>query len=232
MGSILWFAVALGALGLSPTDVERAKRSVFQAERYQRTMPHQPAPEATPSRPLRTSPPPRLNRPHRARPQALNPVSSEVGSALVKGVLIVLGVLGLLWLVLRMTDAWRSRVVAFPAPRSGSTPQPIPKEEMTTSEELAGRGAYADAIRALLNEAILHLRAKAVLDIGCSTTGREVLRQAKLKAEGAGALRALVDAVEITCFAGEPADRARYEGCRAQKALLDAAIGPGDDPWT
>lgn len=97
------------------------------------------------------------------------------------------------------------------------------------AEELARRGAYAEAIHVLLLRTLQELARSAAVRIAPSHTSREVLARVPLGAEARGALEDLIVAVELTHFGDEPAGLEDYGRCRSQFQRFAAAFraGPG-----
>lgn len=92
------------------------------------------------------------------------------------------------------------------------------------AEELARRGAFAEAIHTLLLRTLQELARSAAVRVGPATTSREVLARVPLLADARTALAGLITAVEITHFGAEPASVADYERCRDQFHVFAAAF--------
>ena len=92
------------------------------------------------------------------------------------------------------------------------------------AEELARRGAFAEAIHMLLLRTLQELARSAAVRVGPATTSREVLARVPLLADARTALARLITAVEITHFGAEPADQGDYARCREQFQVFAAAF--------
>jgi hypothetical protein len=205
--------VALAAaLAAAPTDeaVKAAAREVLSDERYQRTLP------MVGDGPLDDEELSWL----RWLGAVLNvPAHVAVAVAWVGGGVALLFIL---LAVLSRLPSLRHRQRSNPA---AATPELAallgPREK---AEVLAAAGRYAEAIHALLFEALdALLRSGGPVPLG--RTSRELWRSARLEGRAREALGALIGAVERHHFGGTPATERDYLDCRALLAQYASAGG-------
>jgi hypothetical protein len=83
------------------------------------------------------------------------------------------------------------------------------------AEEMARQGRYREAIHLLLLHALNEMHRQLKAQFADSLTSREILRAAKLPAEGNAALQDMIGRVEKSYFGEYPTSAEDYAGCRA-----------------
>ena len=101
-----------------------------------------------------------------------------------------------------------------------------PEVVLGAADELAREGRYVEAMHVLLLQALADMR-RRLGEFADSLTSREILRHAKLSPAGQGALRDIVERVELTHFGLRPATAADYRACRASFGALAQALRSG-----
>ncbi len=176
---------AILAAGQATADAGALAREVLGDEGYQKDLPS-PAPPTLP----RTLDLPELG---------------LLRFVLYAAVLVAVA-LAAVWLA-RFFLTRGARDVALPPE---ATPAPL-QVELEGPERLAAAGRWAEAIHALLLETLAALSRAARL--APSYTSREILERVRLPLPAREALEALVLAVELSRFGGEPAGEAEYRSC-------------------
>lgn len=198
-------AAARGQEGAGPEEVRAKAREVLADPRFQRELP----PHAVaPTEPIT------LNVPD------VSPVSLPVLGAAVSLVRLMLYVF--LAVALVLIGVWLAKEIV--RRRRPATVAAGPEEEVPGEGErpkahavpgdatrLAAAGRYGEAIHVLLLVTIRHLAERARLPAEPARTSRELIRLLPLKGEGRQAFEALVRAVELTLFGGQPAGAEDWE---------------------
>lgn len=216
---VLAVCVALGGVAHGDPDaaaIERARRSVLTDE-YQSVMPGQGS--AIESSGSATN-----DSEHRERERYVDTRSlDEPGSGsrmfawLLWGVVIVGGVVFVVWLASELLryggdDAAIAHDAAVPA----APDLAVIERPLGDAEELAQRGAFAEAIHTLLLRTLQELVRTSSLHVGSAMTSREILSRVPFGDAARDALAGLITAVELTHFGGSSATEADYVRCRAQ----------------
>jgi len=145
--------------------------------------------------------------------------SELIWAALICAALLLLYVLfrdGLrFW---RRPDGWEG-----PADADASGAQ-HPQDALNTADALSREGRFVEAIHLLLLQSLADIRQHLGVQFADSLTSREILRGARLPAQGRTSLREIVAAVEWTYFGGYPAELADYTACRLSFANLRQAL--------
>jgi len=119
--------------------------------------------------------------------------------------------LGLQWLLRTLRSDGESRHFSLSGGEGGAS---LPMLE--DPDELARRGLFAEAVHALLVNAIALLRQEEQEGVTPSLTSRELLGRLQLSGERLEALRYLVAKVEISIFGGRDLDRDEYVAARGR----------------
>lgn len=165
----------------------------------------------------------------RTRHREEDAASSTVLSVLLWALAAVVLALVAIWLA---RELWPRRDPALAsadeaqAPSAAETAAVIDRP-LGDADELAGRGAYAEAIHALLLRTLGELARTAAVRVERSHTSREILARVSLHADARDALAGLITAVEVTHFGDEPATAADYDRCRQQFQRFAAAFRAG-----
>jgi Domain of unknown function (DUF4129) len=146
------------------------------------------------------------------------------------GMVIVLGVLGVAWLVNEL--ARRGDDAALPpeddpGARMRAAAAAIIDRPLGDADELARCGEFAEAIHTLLLRTLQELVRSAAVRVDPATTSREILARVPLLADARSALAGLITAVEVTHFGDEPANADDYERCRRQFHVFAEALRGG-----
>ncbi len=114
---------------------------------------------------------------------------------------------------------------AAPVATSSVLAAPEPERDHTFDEvdALAESGAFTEAVHRLLLLVQERLRTRIEHGIQASLTSREILRRARLPAEGNTAFATLVAAVEVSLFGMRAANAATYALCRENSRRVLAA---------
>ncbi|GAB2177039.1 DUF4129 domain-containing protein [Dongia sp. agr-C8] len=114
---------------------------------------------------------------------------------------------------------------AAPVATSSVLAAPEPERDHTFDEvdALAESGAFTEAVHRLLLLVQERLRSRIEHGIQASLTSREILRRARLSAEGNTAFATLVAAVEVSLFGMRAANAATYALCRENSRRVLAA---------
>jgi Domain of unknown function (DUF4129) len=104
---------------------------------------------------------------------------------------------------------------------------PGAQDALTTADALSREGRFVEAIHLLLLQGLADIRQRLGLQFEDSLTSREILRRARLPAQGRTSLQEMVAAVEWTYFGGYPAELADYTACRRSFANLRQALSSG-----
>jgi hypothetical protein len=120
-----------------------------------------------------------------------------------------------------------SAVAAANSPTAASrvlaTPEPERDHTFDEVDALAESGAFTEAVHRLLLLVQERLRTRIEHGLQASLTSREILRRARLSADGAAAFASLVGAVEISLFGMRAANAATYAACRENSRRVLAA---------
>jgi hypothetical protein len=106
-------------------------------------------------------------------------------------------------------SAWDMR-----APATSGDPNAL-AEHLAQAEACAADGRYREAMHELLLQSLSDIRAQSFSRLDASLTSREILRHAKLPAQGRDALGNIIRGVEFTYFGLRPATAAEWQTCRA-----------------
>jgi hypothetical protein len=146
--------------------------------------------------------------------------SELIWAALICAALLLLYVLfrdGLrFW---RRADGWEG-----PASGADASGAQHPQDALNTADALSREGRFVEAIHVLLLQGLADIRQHLGVQFADSLTSREILRGARLPAQGRTSLREIVAAVEWTYFGGYPAELADYTACRRSFADLRQAL--------
>lgn len=104
-----------------------------------------------------------------------------------------------------------------------ATPEAERDRTFDEVDALAAAGAFTEAVHRLLLLVQERLRSRIEHGIQASLTSREILRRARLSAEGNTAFATLVAAVEVSLFGMRAANAATYELCRENSRRVLAA---------
>ncbi len=101
-------------------------------------------------------------------------------------------------------------------------------DALAAADALSREGRFVEAMHMLLLQGLTDIREHSREPFADSLTSREILRGARLSAEGRTSLRAIIAAVERTYFGGYPAEPGDYAACRQnfdglRRALQDGA---------
>jgi hypothetical protein len=211
-------AAALATTGASPERVRERVGAIADRGGYQRDLPVATPPPVQPREPL-DLPLPRVPDP----PPITPPRVSLPIPPLHWILLAVLGV-GLVWAAARLLSRWqRSPGTSM----KGGAEAPVRKLAVggptSTADQLARAGRFAEALHALLLQAIAELSRRR--EVAGSLTTRELLRSATaaLREEGRMALFELASSVERVHFGGHAAQAADYQqGLVAYRRFADA----------
>ena len=176
---------------LRSTDDARVARElerVFDADRYQTSLPG----------PLDPRPP-------------LNIDLGWLGTAILLFLAATAVVLLIRWLLHTFASADEERPRALSGAGAG-----VDAPTLEDPDELARRGLFAEAVHALLVNAIALLRTEERVAMKPSMTSRELLACLELSGKRLEALRYLVAKVEISIFGGRDLDRAEYVAARGR----------------
>ena len=239
-GAVIALLMVVGvARGVAPADaaitpdrIEAARKTALDgSKRFQRELPRY-APDAqgtwTPQRHQRRGD--GSLRPRRelvdARQQHEQSTLSSVMHVALWGLVIVLAMLFALWLGTELSRG--DRDPAIPTDESEARMQAavdrIIERPLGDADELAGRGAYAEAIHTLLLRTLQELVRTSAVRVAPAMTSREILARVPLQPAARDALAGLITAVEITHFGDEPASVADYQRCREQFHVFASAL--------
>jgi hypothetical protein len=98
------------------------------------------------------------------------------------------------------------------------------------ADELGRQGHFVEAMHMLLLQSLAEIRRHLGEQFADSLTSREILRGARLPAQGRTALREIVARVEWTYFGGYPATMRDYTTCRDHFEALRQALRGGASP--
>lgn len=152
---------------------------------------------------------------------------SSLMTFLMWGLVIVIGGLGVSWLISELAARGDEAGVALagePDRRGHAAHAAIIERPLGDADELARRGEFAEAIHALLLRTLQALARSAAVRVAPAMTSREVLARVPLGDEARAALAGLITAVEITHFGDEPASAADYARCREQFHVFATAF--------
>jgi len=225
-GWICW--AVLAAPG--DAEVDAAVERVLAADRYQRELPLERAPEAPAADPARPARSTRLRDPAPADADGLRPA----GSALLWIFAAALVITVAFWLAREIAERRRARAAIGPSASPAAAPAAAPVARVPDHEALALAGRFAEAIHAILIGALAAI-GRAHEAMRPAWTSREILGLVKLEAKASGALRSLVSLVEVTRFGGKPAREQEYRDALSWLASIGhgaatagAPAGPGD----
>jgi hypothetical protein len=122
----------------------------------------------------------------------------------------------------RPSDEWEG-----PASEADARAALGAQDALTTADALSREGRFVEAIHLLLVQGLADIRQRLGEQFADSLTSREILRRARLSAQGRTSLREIVAAVEWTYFGGYPAELADYTACRQSFANLRQALDGG-----
>jgi hypothetical protein len=88
------------------------------------------------------------------------------------------------------------------------------EQAQADADELAKRGAYAEAMHVLLLRSVAELRRGLAAPIAASLTSREILALVKLPPPGRDKLADIISRVEITYFGAREPEAGEYFACR------------------
>jgi hypothetical protein len=155
---------------------------------------------------------------------------STSGAPWAKTLIFLLGAALLVALIAGIVAALRrppaGSTASGAAPPATEPAAGLPQAALGPAEALAADGRFAEAVHRLLIDALAFLAARASHSIPRSWTSREILGALRLTPTAREALRALVDAVEISRFGGRPvgeADWLRAHGASRPAPKQDAA---------
>lgn len=180
--------------------------------RYQKTLPPSLADQ-------------RINLPKLPRWAALLILYTMMGVA-------ALGLAFLIWHFVAELMGWRRRVRPDEAIKTKAEParRPIterpPVASLEDADALASKGSWAEALRVLLNLAVMDLISNGIIRVGREKTGREIVRLARRTQVG-DRLASIVAAIEFGVFAGQPLSDADYARCRGDYLALANALARG-----
>ncbi len=145
-------------------------------------------------------------------------------------VLLWLGVgLAVVWLMAAVGRSFQGRrqgaVEGKRGPVKASSIPPPTEAPLSDHARLAAAGDFANALRALLRQAIDVWTARGT-GVPVHATARELLRRVQAMAFPAESLSPMVLAVEAVYFAGRPADRELYERTCEHLARWEATCRP------
>ncbi|MBP6633175.1 MAG: DUF4129 domain-containing protein [Kofleriaceae bacterium] len=244
-GLVLAGAVALAlALGLTaapaqaafdPAAIDRAQRAAL-TEADQPTLPGVEAEGSATAEPARTRRRPqgeaggrrRDSRTDRYQPPSTGVLGTLLGYLMWAVVLVGAGVL-VVWLVGELSrpgDA-EAQAEADAAGDERAARAALVERPLGDADQLAARGAFAEAIHTLLLRTLHELAASAAVRVGRAHTSREILARVPLRADAQGALAGLIATVELTHFGDDPASEADWARCREQYQRFAAAFRAG-----
>jgi hypothetical protein len=132
---------------------------------------------------------------------------------ILKYVLYALGIVGGIWLIMRLVLERKRRPVATATPVDLAVKE-IPEGLGVPASVLAGEGRFADALHALLLEAIHTLASSMKTPPASSRTSRELIAELGLQDDQRDAFHRLVLAVEQCRFRERTAGEKQYQtGC-------------------
>ena len=114
---------------------------------------------------------------------------------------------------------------AWAAPGASAAADGVPAAHLAEARAHAEAGRLAEALHALLLQALADVRAYGGARLDASLTSREVLRHARLPDAGAAALGGIITEVEWTYFGLRPATQAAWQASLARLDQLGAALG-------
>lgn len=137
-----------------------------------------------------------------------------------------LGVAGLLLVLWGVGRLRRGPALAPPTARPAASDAAAarPPPALDEVDRLAGEGAFADAIHALLLRAFARLQSSLSLRLPPARTSREILGQLPDGFDAREDLRLMVRAVEASHFGGRPVTRGDFAACRQAHDRLLAAL--------
>jgi hypothetical protein len=119
-------------------------------------------------------------------------------------------------------DEWKG-----PASDADASAAAGARDVLAAADELSREGRFVEAIHLLLLQSLADIRQRLGAQFEDSLTSREILRRARLSAQGRTSLKEIVAAVEWTYFGGYPAELADYTACRRSFANLRQALSGG-----
>jgi len=233
---LIWFSMFVAAFFVtaSPAPAEDAQQAVESAvtgDQIQRDRPlaeraRESLGELNKQPDIQHNPPD----PRPEEPEASSRLSFDL-SWLPYAILAVIGIAlaFLLLRFLRQRFAGRNAAVAKAAAPTATSrvlaAQAEPERDRTFDEvdALAESGAFTEAVHRLLLLVQERLRGRIEHGLQVSLTSREILRRARLHAEGATAFATLVAAVEVSLFGMRAANAATYALCRENSRRVLAA---------
>ncbi len=236
VAAVLIGMVASAGAAVSPADIERARAGVL-SESYQKELPgYEAVAGSAAARPRDPRMGQRIPRESARRIDTREQRDLEGGGALgslleilMWGCLAVGIGLGLFWMIAELSkfneDAKlppEEQAAAIDAATTAIIDKPL-----GDADELAARGAFAEAIHTLLLRTLHELARSAMVRVERSHTSREILARVPLLADAREALAGLITAVELTHFGDEPANADDYARCREQFNRFATAFRSG-----
>jgi hypothetical protein len=143
-------------------------------------------------------------------------------------VVVAIAVGILLYALRDLIPIWRSTGNAW-TQEEGAAGDGAPGDQaviLEEADELAAAGRFVEAMHVLLLQGLAHMRQRLDQQFSDSLTSREILRSTNLPEAARGALRDVVDRVELTYFGKRPAALADYTACRESfNALTQSLYG-------
>ena len=100
-------------------------------------------------------------------------------------------------------------------------------DALAAADRLSGDGRFVEAMHMLLLQSLADIRRQLGEQFADSLTSREILRGARLTAQGRTSLRDIIAAVEQTYFGGYPAEPSDYAACRRNFEALRSTLSSG-----
>ena len=143
---------------------------------------------------------------------------------LVFGGLALLAVWILRYALPLIDPRWRNSAIAeAQSPTDPARDLPPDIDALAEADRMAARGAWGEAIHLLLLAAVDHLRNRMQRALRPSWTGRELSARVEIPADGAAALRALVETAERGHFGEKPMGPHDYAACQDHyRAIVQA----------
>ncbi|MFD2205293.1 hypothetical protein [Kiloniella antarctica] len=201
------------ALSKTPSEVEAALDSVYSDDRYQKQLPL----EIKEPKIEKKAPPLK-----KKKPEKLDFTGLEVlGKILIYGFLILVIVLLGKAIFNYLNDLKRrpqNKTVLEDKPVSYSRvtdmPEELSKETLEYADQLAQKGQFEAAIRALLFCCLKHVRESYHSTLPAALTNREILKSDWLPSDVRQKMGVIVDAEELTEFGGRSAGEQEFNACR------------------
>lgn len=162
-------------------------------------------------------------------PRTSRPIRLQIPTEMVWAVLICAALI-LLYAMRDWLPFWRRAAGGDWSEPDAETEARAPHaaaDALSAADQLSREGRFVEAMHMLLLQSLAEIRQRLATPFADSLTSREILRAARLPAQGRSSLRELVAAVEWTHFGGHPARLADYTACRRSFESLRHALGGG-----